>query len=272
MTIDLVVEATNHLLNAQRVAVLTGAGISAESGIPTFRDALSGLWAHYNPEDLATPEAFERNPALVWDWYAERREKVSGCTPNPGHLALAELEQRIPEFLLITQNVDGLHAAAGSRRMVELHGNIRRVKCSRGCGVVESWGASDRPPPCPRCGARLRPDVVWFGEMLPEAEFARAREAARSAEVFLSIGTSNLVEPAASLPWLAHRQGATVIVVNPTMEGQRSGTGILHLTGPRGHGAAHACSEGLTWRNSVHGLRKTGVSYEAGAAISVSRP
>ena len=214
--------------------MLTGAGISAESGIPTFRDALSGLWASYNPEELATPEAFERNPALVWDWYAERREKVSGCTPNPGHLALAELEQQVPEFLLITQNVDGLHAAAGSRRMVELHGNIRRVKCSRGCGVVESWSGSDRPPPCPRCGAPLRPDVVWFGEILPDAEFARATEAARRAEVFLSIGTSNLVEPAASLPWLAHRHGATVIVVNPSMEGQRSGNGILQLTGSAG--------------------------------------
>jgi NAD-dependent deacetylase len=223
------------LLNkARRVAVLTGAGISAESGIPTFRDALSGLWARYNPEELATPEAFEQNPALVWDWYAERREAVSRCAPNPGHYALAELENRIPEFLLITQNVDGLHAAAGSRRMVELHGNIRRVKCSSDGGVVEAWSDVDRPPPCPRCGAPLRPDVVWFGEMLPEAEFARATEAARRAEVFLSIGTSNLVEPAASLPWLAHRHGATVIVVNPRMEGQRSGIGIVHLTGPAG--------------------------------------
>ena len=231
---DLMLEAAALFSRAQRVAVLTGAGISAESGIPTFRDALSGLWASYNPEELATPEAFARNPKLVWDWYAERREKVSGCTPNPGHLALAELEQRVPEFLLITQNVDELHAAAGSRRMVELHGNVRRVKCSRGCGVVDSWSCADRPPPCPRCGASLRPDVVWFGEMLPETEFARATEAARNAEIFLSVGTSNLVEPAASLPWLAHRHGATVIVVNPTMEGQRSGTGIIHFMGSAG--------------------------------------
>ena len=118
--------------------------------------------------------------------------------------------------------------------MIELHGNIRRVKCSYDGGVVESWSEGQRPPPCPRCGAPLRPDVVWFGEMLPEAEFTRATEAARTAEVFLSIGTSNLVEPAASLPWLAHRHGATVIVVNPSMEGQRSGTGIVHLTGPAG--------------------------------------
>jgi len=231
---EAVVAAAELLAKARRVAVLTGAGISAESGIPTFRDALSGLWARFNPEELATPEAFARNPALVWDWYAERRAKVASCEPNAGHLALAELERRIPEFLLITQNVDGLHAAAGSRRMVELHGNIRRVKCSLDGGVVDSWGGADRPPRCPRCGAHLRPDVVWFGEMLPEGEFARATEAARSAEVFLSIGTSNLVEPAASLPWLAHRHGASVIVVNPSMEGQRSGTGIVHLTGLAG--------------------------------------
>ena len=226
--------ARRLLLEARRVAVLTGAGISAESGIPTFRDAMSGLWARYNPEELATPEAFARNPGLIWDWYAERRMKVASCAPNPGHLALAELERRVPEFLLITQNVDGLHAAAGSRRMVELHGNIRRVKCSRDGELVESWSGDDRPPPCPRCGAPLRPDVVWFGEMLPEEEFTRATEAARSAEIFLSVGTSNLVEPAASLPWLAHRHGAKVIVINSSMEGQRSGDGILQLTGLAG--------------------------------------
>ena len=214
---------------ARRIAVLTGAGISAESGIPTFRDALTGLWARFNPEELATPEAFERNPTLVWDWYAERRAKVAACLPNPGHRALAELERRIPEFLLITQNVDGLHDAAGSRKMVELHGNIRRVKCSRNCGIVESWPGEDRPPHCARCGAFLRPDVVWFGEMLPEQAFARAALAARNADVFLSIGTSNLVEPAASLTWSAHNHGATVVIVNPDMEGQRSGPRIIQV-------------------------------------------
>jgi NAD-dependent deacetylase len=228
-------ETARHLLEkAQRVAVLTGAGISAESGIPTFRDALSGLWARYDPEELATPGAFARNPQLVWDWYAERRAKVSSCEPNAGHVALVELERRVPEFLLITQNVDGLHAAAGSQRMVELHGNIRRVKCSHGCGIVETWNPDDRPPPCPRCRAPLRPDVVWFGEMLPEAEFARAADAARTCEVFLSVGTSNMVEPAASLPWLAHRHGATVIVVNTDMGGQRTGPGIMQLAGSAG--------------------------------------
>ena len=217
------------LAKARRVAALTGAGISAESGIPTFRDALTGLWARFNPEELATPQAFERNPTLVWDWYAERRAKVAACRPNPGHLALAELERRSPEFLLITQNVDGLHEAAGSRKLVELHGNIRRVKCSRDGGIVETWSAGERPPKCPRCGGLLRPDVVWFGEMLPEREFARASLAARNAEVFLSIGTSNLVEPAASLTWQAHEHGATVVIVNPDMEGQRGGPRIIQV-------------------------------------------
>ena len=211
------------------MAVLTGAGVSAESGIPTFRDALTGLWARFNPEELATPQAFERNPALVWDWYAERRAKVAACSPNPGHYALAELERRTPEFLLITQNVDGLHEAAGSRNMVELHGNIRRVKCSRGCGVVATWSEGNRPPKCPGCEAFLRPDVVWFGEMLPENEFARASLAARNADLFFSIGTSNLVEPAASLTWLAHDHGATVVIVNPDLEGQRSGPRIIQV-------------------------------------------
>ena len=224
-----VAEIRALLRSARRLAVLTGAGISAESGIPTFRDALTGLWASYDPEELATPRAFARNPRLVWDWYAERREKVLACAPNPGHLALAELERRIPEFLLITQNVDGLHAAAGSRKVVELHGNIRRVRCSRDGDIVESWPQDERPPACPRCGALLRPDVVWFGEMLPEAEFARASLAARNADLFLSVGTSNIVEPAASLPWLAHSHGATVIVVNPSQEGQRSGPRIIQV-------------------------------------------
>ena len=214
---------------ARRIAVLSGAGISAESGIPTFRDALTGLWARFNPEELATPEAFERNPALVWDWYAERRARVATCAPNPGHRALAELERRTPDFLLITQNVDGLHEAAGSRKMVELHGNIRRVRCSRDCGLVETWPGDERPPRCSRCGAFLRPDVVWFGEMLPQQEFARASLAARTAELFFSIGTSNLVEPAASLAWLAHEHGATVVIVNPEMEGQRSGPRIVQV-------------------------------------------
>jgi NAD-dependent deacetylase len=225
------------LRRAHHVAVLTGAGVSAESGLPTFRDALTGLWAQHRPEDLATPEAFERNPALVWAWYRMRREGVLRAEPNPAHLALARLEDLVPRFTLITQNVDGLHRRAGSRTVIELHGDITRVRCSReGVATVE-WvepPPGGEPPKCAGCGAYLRPDVVWFGETLPVEALHQARVAAHDCDVFLAVGTSNLVEPAASLPWLAAAQGATVAVVNTTMEGQRAGGGIHHLTGAAG--------------------------------------
>lgn len=228
-------EAAHLLRTARRVAVLTGAGMSAESGIPTFRDALSGLWAGYDPEELATPQGFARQPRLVWDWYAERRARVMCAHPNPGHLALVEMERRVPEFSLITQNVDGLHTEAGSVRLFELHGNIRRVRCSVEGAVVPTWEErDDLPPACPACGALLRPDVVWFGELLPARAAQEAWRAAEQADLFLSVGTSNLVEPAASLPWLAHRRGASVLVVNPSMELQQQGPRIHHLTGPAG--------------------------------------
>jgi NAD-dependent deacetylase len=228
-------EAARLLRSAERVAVLTGAGISAESGIPTFRDALTGLWASYNPDELATPQAFARRPRLVWDWYAERRARVGLAQANPGHHALVEIENRVPDFTLITQNVDGLHAEAGSRQVLELHGNIRRVRCSGEGTVVSHWSeATGLPPACPDCGALLRPDVVWFGEMLPPAESEAAWRATESCDLFLSVGTSNLVEPAASLPWIARRHGAPVIVVNTSMEGQHQGPGIHHLVGPAG--------------------------------------
>jgi NAD-dependent deacetylase len=217
------------------VAVLTGAGISAESGIPTFRDALTGLWARYRPEDLATPEAFARNPALVWSWYAWRHGLAVRAEPNAGHRALARLESCVPRLTLVTQNVDGLHHRAGHRTVWELHGSLLRVRCARGCGAPGPWPApADRPPPCPGCGAALRPDVVWFGEALPADALGAAWEAARTCDVFLSVGTSNLVEPAASLPWLAATRGALVIVVNLTPEGQRTGPNVRYLGGPAG--------------------------------------
>lgn len=228
-------ELLARLRDARRVVVLTGAGISAESGIPTFRDALTGLWAQYRAEDLATPEAFERNPALVWSWYRMRREIVAGAEPNPGHRAIARLESRVAHFTLITQNVDGLHRRAGSADPVELHGSLLRARCSREGTVVESWDEPKvGPPRCVGCQAYLRPDVVWFGETLPEHALGRARDASASCDVLLSVGTSNLIEPAASLPWLAASTGAVVAVVNPSMEGQRSGTRIHHLVGRAG--------------------------------------
>ena len=212
--------ARDALTDARSIVVLTGAGISAESGIPTFRDAMTGLWSRYRPEDLATPEAFLRDPATVWAWYAWRRERVASVQPNTGHDALARLERaaaaRGADFLLVTQNVDGLHEAAGSRRLVELHGNIRRVKCFDRGHPASTWPESaSGPPACATCGSPLRPDVVWFGEMLPPDAIGTAVAAARGCDVFLSVGTSGLVEPAASLPFAALEAGATVIEVNP---------------------------------------------------------
>jgi NAD-dependent deacetylase len=198
------------------VAVLTGSGISAESGVPTFRDAQTGLWAKFKPEELATPEAFQRQPKLVWEWYAWRRELVARAQPNAGHLALVELERRLPAFTLLTQNVDGLHQRAGSPNVIELHGNLTRTKCFEENVVVDKWEQTgDVPPKCPRCGGRLRPDVVWFNETLPEEAIARAVEASRQCDFFLSIGTSSQVYPAASLPFDALERGATVVEINP---------------------------------------------------------
>ena len=203
------------LRNLQSVAVLTGSGISAESGVPTFRDAQTGLWARYEPTELATPEAFARDPRLVWAWYAWRRELVKGASPNPGHEALAELERHVPELVLITQNVDGLHRRAGSRRVIELHGNIMRSKCSReGVPLEPRKDDMEIPPTCPSCGAFLRPDVVWFGEMLPQEALEKAFQTARNCDLFFSIGTSSLVQPAASLPFEALRNGAVIAEVN----------------------------------------------------------
>ncbi len=216
-------ELVRLLRASERIAVLTGAGISQESGLRTFRDPLDGpstgsgqaLWSQYRPEDLATPEAFERTPQLVWEFYAVRRLKGGEVQPNPGHLALAEMGRRVPHFSLITQNVDGLHQRAGSEGVIELHGNITRVKCSHGCGVFTEWdNASGSVPTCPKCGANLRPDVVWFGEMLPQDVLEAALEAARNCQVFFSIGTSGLVQPAASLAFLAKQRGAAVVEVN----------------------------------------------------------
>ena len=204
------------LRKAERVAALTGAGVSQESGLRTFRDAQTGLWTQYKPTDLASPEAFARDPKLVWDWYAMRREKVREVEPNPGHYALADMAYHIPDFSLITQNVDGLHLKAGSPRVIELHGNLQRVRCAS-CGQqAEAWDEANNGdvPRCKICGGLLRPDVVWFGESLPRTALESAVEAARSCHVFFSIGTSGLVQPAASLAYAARNRGAVVVEIN----------------------------------------------------------
>lgn len=206
---------TTRLRGISRLAALTGAGVSQESGLRTFRDAQTGLWQQYKPADLASPEAFARDPKLVWDWYAWRREALKGARPNAGHYAMAEMEKRVPEFTLITQNVDGLHRMAGSKNILELHGNIQRVRCSICGAFAETWeDDSESVPRCAVCEGLLRPDVVWFGEALPRSALEAAVEAARACEVFLSIGTSGVVQPAASLAFAAKNRGALVVEVN----------------------------------------------------------
>jgi NAD-dependent deacetylase len=202
------------LRECSRTVVLSGSGISAESGVPTFREAQTGLWERFDPQELATPEAFARDPGLVWDWYAWRRRLIAKAPPNPGHFAIAEMQRLVPNLTLVTQNVDGLHQRAGSRNVIELHGNIGRAKCSVEDMYVEDYDEVASPPVCSSCGAPLRPGVVWFGEMLSPQALHAASEAARGADVFLSVGTSNLVYPAAALPFEALESGATLLEVN----------------------------------------------------------
>lgn len=202
------------LLDARHVCVLTGAGISAESGVPTFREAQSGLWSQYDPLDLATPEAFERDPELVWRWYRWRRELVARAEPNAGHRALAELQSLVPRLTLVTQNVDGMHQRAGSRDVVEFHGNLFVDRCFAD-GRVAEVPAAEGLPTCPACGAYLRPGVVWFGEAIPEDALNAAFAAAADCDLFLSVGTSSLVYPAAGLGDIARESGAVTIEVNP---------------------------------------------------------
>jgi NAD-dependent deacetylase len=227
-------DAARLLRAARHVCVLTGAGISAESGIPTFRDALTGLWARFRPEDLATPEAFERNPQFVWEWYESRREQVLRTEPNAGHRALVELAARVPRFTLVTQNVDGLHQRAGSTGVIEYHGNILRDRCTVEQVIAErSRDAGGDLPRCAACGGLLRPDVVWFGEMIPRDAMLLADAAAHDCDVFLSIGTSSLVYPAAGLAEAALRRGIPVIEVNPNAT-DLSALADVVLRGPAG--------------------------------------
>ncbi|RLJ70763.1 NAD-dependent deacetylase [Hydrogenivirga caldilitoris] len=199
-----------------KIRVLTGAGISAESGIPTFRGK-DGLWNKYDPAELATPEAFEQNPKLVWEWYDWRRQLIAKAQPNEGHRIVAKMEELFSDFWLITQNVDGLHQRAGSKKVIELHGNIWKVRCLN-CGAEYyeyTTPLPEIPPKCRECSGLLRPGVVWFGESLPVDALSKAYELSQNADVFIVVGTSALVYPAAELPLIAKREGAKLIEVNP---------------------------------------------------------
>lgn len=208
-------EFLNILLNCKKCVVLTGAGISAESGVPTFRGK-EGLWGKLKPEELATMDAFIANPKIVWEWYNWRRDLINKVKPNRGHYALKELEKRFDSFTLITQNVDGLHEKAGSENILELHGNVYRNKCVD-CQQIYIESDEIDPaniPACNFCGGKIRPDIVWFGEMLDEDIIQEAFYVTEQADLFFSIGTSALVHPAASLPVIAKQHGATLVEIN----------------------------------------------------------
>jgi len=232
----------NSLRAATRVVVLTGAGVSAESGIPTFRDKQTGLWENFDAAELATPYAFERDPGLVWGWYEWRRGLVLNSEPNAGHRAIAVMANHVPQFTLITQNVDDLHERAGSGDVLHLHGELSRPYCENcrqpyvhaaGFENLPQDGARLEPPRCISCGAKIRPGVVWFGESLPERQWLAARDAARHCDVFLCVGTSSVVQPAASLTDMAANAGATTIQVNPNPT-DADGSVTFTLRGPAG--------------------------------------
>lgn len=216
---DMHIDRARELVaSAHRIVAFTGAGISAESGVPTYR-ATGGLWKQFNPGQIASPQGFAEDPQRSWRWHNERRAALEGIHPNPGHQALANLEHRVAErggrMTVATQNIDGLHHRAGSRRVLELHGSILRARCTA-CDATEGLGFRDvgEAPMCPECGAMLRPDIVWFGEMLPEDVWETARDEAAACDLMITAGTSAVVYPAAGLVELAARAGAPVLEVN----------------------------------------------------------
>lgn len=233
---DQIKQAADLIAQAEYVVVFTGAGVSKESGLPTFRDAQEGLWAQYDPEELASLEGFRRDPELVWTWYQHRRALYGDVEPNPGHDAIVQLEELVPRVVVVTQNVDDLHRRAGSTDIVELHGNIYRYKCleEERPLTLEDLGATDEVPPrCPHCGSLVRPDVVWFGEFLPTDALDRAIQESRQCYVMLVVGTSAIVQPAASLPYEAAEHGASIIEVNPRPSGATRVADVF-LQGPSG--------------------------------------
>jgi NAD-dependent deacetylase len=234
---DVLQTAARVLARSAKLAVFTGAGVSKESGIPTFREPETGLWAQYDPMQLATPEAYRKDPAFVWSWYEHRFGVTADAEPNPGHLAIAELEQLLPGVVVITQNIDGLHQRAGSTQVIELHGSMHSFRCIDGQHRGYCWedfaDQEEKPPRCPKCGDYLRPEVVWFGEGLPPDAFNAAQRLSAGCDVMLIVGTSGVVYPAAAMPMIAKEAGATVIDVNPERDALAQ-TCDLFLRGPGG--------------------------------------
>lgn len=233
---------TRALREAKRVTVLTGAGVSAESGIPTFRDKQTGLWENFDAAELATPYAFEQDPALVWGWYEWRRAMVLSAKPNTAHRAIAAMAELVPHFMLITQNVDDLHERAGNPSVLHLHGELSRPYCETcrrsyvhpaGIPDLSPGGSRIEPPRCVACGGRIRPGVVWFGEGLPERDWRVSCEAAKQCDLFFCIGTSSVVQPAASLTDMAMATGALTVQINPNATGY-DGAVTVAIQGPAG--------------------------------------
>ena len=223
MVIDIHPQLIADIHKSKHIVVSTGAGASAESGVPTFREANTGLWAKYRPEELATPQAFLADPRRGWEWYQWRRKKIKAVQPNPGHFALAELETQLNiqkiSFTLITQNIDGLHQRAGSQNIIELHGNISRTKCFDCKVIIEHWTETQDPPPrCDKCGGLLRPDVVWFGEMLNNEIVQKSLDRLRSTEILIIAGTSGVVYPVAEFPFFAKQQNPSVAIYEFNLE------------------------------------------------------
>ena len=206
-----------RLSAAREIVVFSGAGLSADSGVPTFRDGATGLWSNVDPLEVASIEGFAHDPDKVWAWHRSMRILFAGVRPNAGHTGIAALETLLPKarITVITQNIDGLHQTAGSSRVFELHGSALRIRCHRNCGFLAAWDGREVERRCRACGAPVRPDVVWFGEALDENVLEMAIEAASEAEIFFSVGTSAVIQPAASLPLLAGESGALTVEVNP---------------------------------------------------------
>lgn len=224
----------DRLRTAKSVVVFTGAGISAESGLPTFRSGADATWKNEDIARYANPRGYRKHSRDAYAWYSMRARTARSVQPNPGHGAIVEIERRVPDFLLVTQNVDGLHHRAGSSNVIELHGSLREARCFE-CGVKREWPDPPGDPVCASCGGLLRPDVVMFEEMLPPGAMERAAEAASACDVFISVGTSSQVWPAAELPHVAAASGAAVAIVNPDMDGQLPESGsVVHLRAAAG--------------------------------------